>query len=88
MNDVSIYLYSYNDKVFITHKRLKSKLPQRRQQADEVKEARRMYNILYRKKFMAGMRKYLDHHLAVFLWKELNPNFEDQVNLIYEIIHI
>ena len=88
MNDVSICLYCYNDKVFITHKPLKSKLPQRRQQADEVKEARRMYNILYRKKFMASMRKYLDHHLAVFLWKELNPNFEDQLNLIYEMIHI
>ena len=88
MNNVSICLYCYNDKVFITHKPLKSKLPQRRQQADEVKEARRMYNILYSKKFMASMRKYLDHHLAVFLWKELNPNFEDQLNLIYEMIHI
>ena len=63
-------------------------LPQRRQQPEEVKEARRMYNILYRKKFMASMRKYLDHHLAVFLWKELNPNLEDQLNLIYEMIHI
>ena len=88
MKDVSICLYCYNDRVFITHKPLKSKLPQRRQQADEVKEARRLYNILYRKKFMASMRKYLDHHLAVFLWKELNPNFEDQLNLIYEMIHI
>ena len=88
MNDVSICLYCYNDKVFITHKPLKTKLPQRRQQPDEVKEARRLYNILYRKKFMASMRKYLDHHLAVFLWKELNPNFEDQLNLIYEMIHI
>lgn len=88
MNDVSICLYCYNDKVFITHKQLKAKLPQRRQQPEEVKEARRMYNILYRKKFMASMRKYLDHHLAVFLWKELNPNFEDQLNLIYELIHI
>ena len=33
-------------------------------------------------------QEYLDHHLAVFLWKELNPNFEDQLNLIYELIHI
>ena len=88
MNDVSICLYCYNDKVFITHKPLKSKLPQRRQQPNEVKEARRLYNILYRKKFMASMRKYFDHHLAVLLWKELNPNFEDQLNLIYEMIHI
>lgn len=69
-------------------KALKTKLPQRRQQPEKVKEARRLYNILYRKKFMASMRKYLDHHLAVFLWKELNPNFEDQLNLIYELIHI
>ena len=88
MNDVSICLYCYGDKVFITQKPLKTKLPQRRQQPDEVKEARRLYNILYRKKFMASMRKYLDHHLAVLLWKELNPNFEDQLNLIYEMIHI
>lgn len=88
MNDVSICLYCYGDNVFITQKPLKTKLPQRRQQPDEVKEARRLYNILYRKKFMASMRKYLDHHLAVFLWKELNPNFEDQLNLIYEMIHI
>ena len=88
MNDVSICLYCYNDKVFITHKPLKSKLPQRRQQPNEVKEARRLYNILYRKKFMASMRKYFDHHLAVLLWKERNPNFEDQLNLIYELIHI
>lgn len=88
MNDVSICLYCYGDKVFITQKPLKTKLPQRRQQPDEVKEARRLYNILYRKKFMASMRKYLDHHLAVFLWKELNPNFEDQLNLIYELIHM
>ena len=70
MNDVSICLYCYNDNIFITQKPLKSKLSQRRQQPEEVKEARRMYNILYRKKFMASMRKYLDHHLAVFLWKE------------------
>lgn len=88
MKDISIYIYCYNDDVFITQKPLKSKLPQRRQQPDEVKEARRLYNILYRKKFMVSMRKYLDHHLAVFLWKELNPNFEDQLNLIYEMIHI
>ena len=88
MKDVSICVYCYNDNVFITQKPLKSKLPQRRQQPDEVKEARRLYNILYRKKFMASMRKYLEHHLAVFLWKELNPNFEDQLNLIYELIHI
>jgi len=88
MNDVSICLYCYGDKVFITQKPLKTQLPQRRQQRDEVKEARRLYNILYRKKFMASMRKYFDHHLAVFLWKELNPNFEDQLNLIYEMIHI
>ena len=88
MNDVSICLYCYGDKVFITQKPLKTKLPQRRQKPDEVKEARRLYNILYRKKFMASMRKYLDHHLAVFLWKELNPNFEDQLNLIYGMIHI
>ena len=88
MKDVSIYIYCYGGKVFITHKPLKSKLPQRRQQPHEINEARRLYNILYRKKFMASMRKYLDHHLAVFLWKELNPNFEDQLNLIYEMIHI
>ena len=88
MKDVSIYLYCYGDKVFITQKPLKTKLQQRGQQPDEVKDARRLYNILYRKKFMASMRKYLDHHLAVFLWKELNPNFEDQLNLIYEMIHI
>ncbi len=88
MNDVSICIYCYNDKVYITQKPLKSMLPQRRQKPDEVKEARRLYNILYRKKFTGSMRKYLDHHLAVFLWKELNPNFEDQLNLIYEMIHI
>lgn len=88
MNNVSICLYSYGDKIFITQKPLKTKLPQRRQQPDEVKEARRLYNILYRKKFMASMRKYFDHHLAVLLWKERNPNFEDQLNLIYEMIHI
>ena len=88
MKDVSTCLYCYNDKVYITKKSLKSILPQRRQKPDEVKEARRLYNILYRKKFMASMREYLDHHLAVLLWKEHNPNFEDQLNLIYELIHI
>ena len=88
MKDVPIYIYCYEGRVYVTKKPLKSELPQRHQQPDEVKEARRMYNILYRKKFMASMRKYLDHHLAVFLWKELNPNFEDQLNLIYERIHI
>ena len=75
MKDVSICLYCYGDKVFIAQKALQSKLSQRRQQSYEVKEALRMYNILYRKKFMASMRKYLDHHLAVFLCKELNLNF-------------
>ena len=88
MKDVSICLYCYDNNVFVTHKPLKTKQHQRRQQPEEVKEARRLYNILYRKKFMASMRKYLDHHLSVFLWKELNPNFEDQLNLIYEMIHI
>lgn len=67
MNDVSICLYCYNYNVFIAQKPLKSRLPQRRQQPDEVNEARRLYNILYRKKFMASMRKYLDHDLSVFL---------------------
>lgn len=88
MDDVSIYIYCYNDKVFVTRKTINTSKHIRQQRPEEVKEARRMYNILYRKKFMASMRKYLDHHLAVFLWKELNPNFEDQLNLIYEIIHI
>ena len=88
MNDVSICLYCYNGKVFITHKSLKSKLPQRRQQPDEVKEARRMYNILYRKKFMASMRKYLEHHLTVMIWKECICNFDELLNSIYSIIHI
>lgn len=88
MDDVSIYIYCYNDKVFVTRKPINTSKHIRQQRPEEVKEARRMYNILYRKKFMASMRKYLDHHLAVFLWKELNPNFEDQLNLIYEMIHI
>lgn len=88
MNDVSIYIYCYNDKVYVTRKPINTSKHIRQQRPEEVKEARRMYNILYRKKFMASMRKYLDHHLSVFLWKELNPNFEDQLNLIYEMIHI
>ena len=88
MDDVSIYIYCYNDKVYVTRKPINTSKHIRQQRPEEVKEARRMYNILYRKKFMASMRKYLDHHLAVFLWKELNPNFEDQLNLIYEMIHI
>ena len=88
MDDVSIYIYCYDDKVYVTRKPINTNKHIRQQRPEEVKEARRMYNILYRKKFMASMRKYLDHHLAVFLWKELNPNFEDQLNLIYELIHI
>lgn len=88
MNDVSICLYCYNDKVFITHKPLKSKLQQRRQQPDEVKETRRLYNILYRKKFMASMRKYLEYHLTVMIWKECICNFDELLNSIYSIIHI
>ena len=27
-------------------------------------------------------------NLVLASWKELNPNFEDQLNLIYELIHI
>lgn len=88
MDDVSIYIYCYNNKVYVTRKPINTSKHIRQQRPEEVKEARRMYNILYRKKFMASMRKYLDHHLAVFLWKELNPNFEVQLNLIYEMIHI
>lgn len=88
MDDVSIYIYCYNNKVYVTRKPINTSKHIRQQRPEEVKEARRLYNILYRKKFMASMRKYLDHHLAVFLWKELNPNFEDQLNLIYEMIHI
>lgn len=88
MDDVSIYIYCYNNKVYVTRKPINTSKHIRQQRPEEVKEARRMYNILYRKKFMASMRKYLDHYLSVFLWKELNPNFEDQLNLIYEMIHI
>lgn len=88
MDDVSIYIYCYNNKVYVTRKPINTSKHIRQQRPEEVKEARRMYNILYRKKFIASMRKYLDHHLAVFLWKELSPNFEDQLNLIYEMIHI
>ena len=88
MDDVSIYIYCYNNKVYVTRKPINTSKHIRQQRPEEVKEACRLYNILYRKKFMASMRKYLDHHLAVFLWKELNPNFEDQLNLIYELIHI
>ena len=88
MNDVSVYIYCYDDKVYITRKSLKSKLPQRHQRPEELREARRMYNILYRKKFMASMRKYLDHHLTVMLWKEYICNFDELLNSIYSIIHI
>lgn len=69
MDDVSIYIYCYNNKVYVTRKPINTSKHIRQQRPEEVKEARRMYNILYRKKFMASMRKYLDHHLAVFLWK-------------------
>lgn len=88
MKDVSIYLYCYNDKVYITKKPLKSMLPQRRQNPEEVKEVRRLYNILYRKKFMASMRKYLEHHQTVMIWKECICNFDELLNSIYSIIHI
>lgn len=88
MKDVSIYIYCYGDKVFIAQKALKTKLPQRRQQPEEVKEARRLYNILYRKKFMASMRKYLEYHLTVMIWKECICNFDELLNSIYSIIHI
>lgn len=88
MKDVTIYLYCYNDKVYITRNPIKTSQYVRRQSPEEIKEARRVYNVLYRRKFMASMRKYFDHHLAVLLWKERNPNFEVQLNLIYELIHI
>ena len=88
MNDVSVNIYCYDDKVYITRKSLKSKLPQRHQRPEELREARRMYNILYRKKFMASMRKYLEHHLTVMIWKEYICNFDELLNSIYSIIHI
>ena len=47
-----------------------------------------MYNILYRKKFMASMRKYLEYHLTVMIWKECICNFDELFNSIYSIIHI
>ena len=88
MKDVLICLYCYDDKVYVTKKPISTTLDIRRQEPEELRETRRMYNILYRKKFMASMRKYFDHHLATLIWKELNPNFEDQLNLIYKMIHI
>lgn len=88
MKDVTIYLYCYNDNVYITRNPIKTSQFIRRQTPEEIKEARRVYNVLYRRKFMPSMRKYLEYHLAVMIWRELNPNFEVQLNLIYEMIHV
>lgn len=88
MNDVSIYIYCYDDKVYITRKPINTNNYIRQQRPEEVKEARRMYNILYRKKFMASMRKYLEYHLTVMIWKECICNFDELLNSIYSIIHI
>ena len=88
MDDVSIYIYCYNDKVYVTRKPINTSKHIRQQRPEEVKEARRMYNILYRKKFMASMRKYLEHHLTVMIWKEFICNFDELLNSIYSIIHI
>ena len=88
MDDVSIYIYCYNDKVYVTRKPINTSKHIRQQRPEEVKEARRMYNILYRKKFMASMRKYLEHHLTVMIWKECICNFDELLNSIYSIIHI
>ena len=88
MDDVSIYIYCYDDKVYVTRKPINTNKHIRRQNPDEIKEARRMYNILYRKKFMASMRKYLEHHLTVMIWKECICNFDELLNSIYSIIHI
>ena len=88
MDDVSIYIYCYNDKVYVTRKPINTSKHIRQQRPEEVKEARRMYNILYRKKFMASMRKYLEYHLTVMIWKECICNFDELLNSIYSIIHI
>ena len=88
MNDVSIYIYCYDDKVYITRKPINTNNYIRQQRPEEVKEARRIYNILYRKKFMASMRKYLEYHLTVMIWKECICNFDELLNSIYSIIHI
>ena len=88
MNDVTIYIYCYEDKVYVTRKPINTNKHIRQQRPEEVKEARRMYNILYRKKFMASMRKYLEHHLTVMIWKECICNFDELLNSIYSIIHI
>ena len=88
MKDVPIYIYCYEGRVYVARKPINTNEHIRRQQPEEVREARRMYNILYRKKFMASMRKYLDHHLAVFLWKECICNYDEMLNSIYSIIHI
>ncbi len=88
MDDVSIYIYCYNDKVYVTRKPINTSKHIRQQRPEEVKEVRRMYNILYRKKFMASMRKYLEHHLTVMIWKECICNFDELLNSIYSIIHI
>ncbi len=50
MDDVSIYIYCYNNKVYVTRKPINTSKHIRQQRPEEVKEARRMYNILYRKK--------------------------------------
>ena len=88
MDDVSIYIYCYNNKVYVTRKPINTSKHIRQQRPEEVKEARRMYNILYRKKFMASMRKYLEYHLTVMIWKECICNFDELLNSIYSIIHI
>lgn len=88
MNDVSIYIYCYHDKVYVTRKPINTNKHIRQQRPEEVKEARRIYNILYRKKYMASMQKYLEHHLTVMIWKECICNFDELLNSIYSIIHI
>ena len=88
MNDVPIYIYCYNDKVYVTRQPIKTHKHIRQQTPEEVREARRVYDILYRKRLITSMRVHLEYHLTIMIWRERYPNFEHQLNMIYSIIHI
>ena len=88
MKEIPIYFYSYDGEVYVLREPLKHEMRARPVTAVEDQELRRVYFYLYRREFRGSMRLYLEHHLASYIWKERNPNFEDQLNMIYEMIHM
>lgn len=83
----TIYLYCYDNRIFVAKKPLTSITPMRKMTKEEFKEVKRVYSLIYRRVNIWTMTRYLEYHVATLCWQIRLCCFEQQMNDLYKMLN-